>query len=174
MRRWCFGLTLAILVAIAASGCSTTPTPAATSYRPPNPTPKPTSVGQPGGAATTRYVCADGDGVMLRSDAFCQAKTASGMSDGTALQIMGEASSGCSAVRTPDGSTGYVPSKYLCSTISQSCAIKGNVGFDTGEKIYHVPGQEYYDATVIDAAYGERWFCSEAEAQAAGWRRARE
>ena len=28
-----------------------------------------------------------------------------------------------------------------------------------------------YTATVIDPARGERWFCTEAEAEAAGWRR---
>ncbi len=54
---------------------------------------------------------------------------------------------------------------------SQGCDIKGNISIDTGEAIYHVPGQEYYDATVIDEAFGERWFCTEEEAVAAGWRR---
>lgn len=56
---------------------------------------------------------------------------------------------------------------------SQSCDIKGNVSVNTGERIYHVPGQEFYDATVIRTEYGERWFCSETEARAAGWRRAK-
>lgn len=51
------------------------------------------------------------------------------------------------------------------------CAIKGNI---SGERrIYHIPGQRHYDETRINTARGERWFCSEAEAQAAGWRRAR-
>ena len=50
--------------------------------------------------------------------------------------------------------------------------IKGNTSFDTGEKIYHFPGCEYYQQTVINTDYGERWFSSEAEAQAAGWRKA--
>ncbi len=49
--------------------------------------------------------------------------------------------------------------------------IKGNISYRTGEKIYHVPGGYYYDDTVIDEAKGERWFCTEAEAVAAGWRR---
>ena len=53
------------------------------------------------------------------------------------------------------------------------CDIKGNISINTGERIYHVPGQKYYDATVISPQYGERWFCSEAEARAAGWRRAK-
>lgn len=54
-----------------------------------------------------------------------------------------------------------------------ACVIKGNVSFDSGERIYHVPGQEYYDATVINEDFGERWFCSEEEAVAAGWRKSR-
>ncbi|WP_245424922.1 sunset domain-containing protein [Shinella zoogloeoides] len=53
-----------------------------------------------------------------------------------------------------------------------SCNIKGNVSYNGGQRIYHVPGQHYYDATRISYMDGERWFCSEAEAQAAGWRRA--
>ncbi|WP_419195924.1 hypothetical protein [Ensifer adhaerens] len=61
----------------------------------------------------------------------------------------------------------------IVSTIGQSCDIKGNISIDTGERIYHIPGQKFYSATVINGNYGERWFCSEAEARAAGWRRAR-
>ena len=41
-----------------------------------------------------------------------------------------------------------------------------------GTRIYHVPGGASYAKTRIDEAKGERWFCSEAEARAAGWRRA--
>ncbi|MEI9416544.1 thermonuclease family protein [Mesorhizobium sp. Cs1321R2N1] len=54
-----------------------------------------------------------------------------------------------------------------------TCIIKGNISINTGEHIYHVPGQEHYWETKISPQYGERWFCSEAEAQAAGWRKAR-
>ena len=53
------------------------------------------------------------------------------------------------------------------------CAIKGNISRD-GKRIYHLPGQRFYDQTGIDTGAGERWFCSEAEARAAGWRRARQ
>ena len=53
-----------------------------------------------------------------------------------------------------------------------SCPIKGNIS-SSGERIYHVPGQQHYDDTRISRAKGERWFCSEEEARAAGWRRAR-
>lgn len=55
---------------------------------------------------------------------------------------------------------------------TNGCNIKGNVS-TRGERIYHVPGQKYYDETRISASHGERWFCSEEEARAAGWRRSR-
>jgi len=48
--------------------------------------------------------------------------------------------------------------------------IKGNVS-SSGEKIYHVPGGAFYEDTQIDEAKGERWFCMEEDAVAAGWRR---
>ena len=51
------------------------------------------------------------------------------------------------------------------------CAIKGNVT-DNG-RIYHLPGGAWYDRTGIRPEEGERWFCSEEEARAAGWRAAR-
>lgn len=51
------------------------------------------------------------------------------------------------------------------------CAIKGNIS--KSGRIFHMPGQRDYARTRIDAGRGERWFCSEAEAVAAGWRRAR-
>lgn len=49
------------------------------------------------------------------------------------------------------------------------CPIKGNIS--SNGRIYHLPGSRSYDATRIDEAKGERWFCSEAEAVAAGWRK---
>jgi len=56
---------------------------------------------------------------------------------------------------------------------ASGCSIKGNVSISTGERIYHVPGQMHYAETVISPQYGERWFCSEAKAVAAGWRKSR-
>jgi hypothetical protein len=53
------------------------------------------------------------------------------------------------------------------------CPIKGNISYSTGEHIYHVPGQRYYWATRINPFKGERWFCSENEAIAAGWRKSK-
>jgi hypothetical protein len=60
----------------------------------------------------------------------------------------------------------------LSGASASSCNIKGNIS-SGGERIYHVPGQKYYGGTSISARRGERWFCSEAEAREAGWRRAR-
>jgi hypothetical protein len=52
------------------------------------------------------------------------------------------------------------------------CEVKGNISINTGERIYHVPGQEFYSPTRISWLKGERWFCSEEAARAAGWRKA--
>lgn len=52
-----------------------------------------------------------------------------------------------------------------------SCTIKGNIS--SNGQIYHMPGGRGYDRTGINLANGERWFCSRAEAEAAGWRAAR-
>lgn len=52
-----------------------------------------------------------------------------------------------------------------------NCPIKGNIS--KSGRIYHMPYSRDYARTRIDPAKGERWFCSEAEAIAAGWRAAR-
>jgi endonuclease YncB( thermonuclease family) len=54
---------------------------------------------------------------------------------------------------------------------SPECVIKGNVN-RKGERIYHLPGQLNYAQINMAKGLGERWFCTEAEAEAAGWRKA--
>ena len=54
----------------------------------------------------------------------------------------------------------------------KNCTIKGNIN-SRGDRVYHVPGTSSYGATRINEAKGERWFCSESEAKAAGWREPR-
>lgn len=56
-------------------------------------------------------------------------------------------------------------------TPKPDCNIKGNIS-TSGEKIYHLLGCGSYTKTQIDESRGERWFCSEQQAQAAGWRKA--
>lgn len=63
-------------------------------------------------------------------------------------------------------------SSWLPNIVNPDCEIKGNISRG-GERIYHVPGQDYYSKTRISPTKGERWFCSEAEARAEGWRKAR-
>jgi endonuclease YncB( thermonuclease family) len=48
------------------------------------------------------------------------------------------------------------------------CLIKGNIS--ASGRIYHMPGSRDYEKVVIDPAKGERYFCSEEEARACGWR----
>ena len=48
------------------------------------------------------------------------------------------------------------------------CAIKGNV--TRNGRIYHMPWSPWYGQVTIDETQGKRWFCSETEAMAAGWR----
>ena len=48
------------------------------------------------------------------------------------------------------------------------CPIKGNIS--RNGRIYHAPWSPWYDRTRINRKKGERWFCSEGEAIAAGWR----
>jgi endonuclease YncB( thermonuclease family) len=52
-----------------------------------------------------------------------------------------------------------------------ACTIKGNIS--SSGYIYHRPHNRDYARTRIDPSRGERWFCSEADARAAGWRPAR-
>ena len=65
------------------------------------------------------------------------------------------------------------PSRPAAQADGGRCVIKGNIG-KSGTRIYHVPGDRYYERTRIDPSKGERWFCTEAEARAAGWRRSRQ
>ncbi|WP_029032191.1 thermonuclease family protein [Salinarimonas rosea] len=48
------------------------------------------------------------------------------------------------------------------------CTIKGNVG-RSGRRLYHTPASPSFAETRIDETRGERWFCSEAQARAAGF-----
>ncbi|SFQ96256.1 thermonuclease family protein [Poseidonocella sedimentorum] len=63
------------------------------------------------------------------------------------------------------------PALSASAPAPEGCPIKGNIS--KSGQIYHMPGQADYHRTSINTSRGERWFCSEAEAMAAGWRRAR-
>jgi endonuclease YncB( thermonuclease family) len=52
---------------------------------------------------------------------------------------------------------------------TSQCVIKGNVNRN-GERIFHLPNQQYYGRVKMDIGNGKRWFCTPEEAEAAGWR----
>lgn len=56
------------------------------------------------------------------------------------------------------------------SVQTDSCAIKGNIN-KQGEKIYHLPDCTKYADITVNTKMGERWFCSTAEAETAGWKK---
>ncbi|TXN21426.1 thermonuclease family protein [Methylobacterium sp. WL19] len=68
----------------------------------------------------------------------------------------------------PGGPDGPIPSVQPPPKAG-GCAIKGNIS-RKGERVFHVPGSRDYDRTRISEKDGERMFCSEDEARAAGWR----
>lgn len=49
--------------------------------------------------------------------------------------------------------------------------IKGYITSNDGSKIYYVPGAQAYKRVRIDESKGMRFFCTEKEAQEAGWRK---
>jgi endonuclease YncB( thermonuclease family) len=77
------------------------------------------------------------------------------------------------AGRPPQGQLSSRASREGAATTSaprrEGCAIKGNIN-GNGERIYHTPRSSSYGSTRIDERRGERWFCTEREARAAGWR----
>ena len=62
-----------------------------------------------------------------------------------------------------------LPSERSAPSTDGDCLIKGNINRER-ERIYNVPGSSSYEQTRINPERGERWFCSEQEAKAAGWR----
>jgi endonuclease YncB( thermonuclease family) len=54
------------------------------------------------------------------------------------------------------------------SDAPRGCPIKGNV--TANGRIYHAPWSPWYEKIKMDGTKGKRWFCSEEEAVAAGWR----
>ena len=61
------------------------------------------------------------------------------------------------------------PPTMAASGFTCDKCIKGNINSE-GVKIYHLPACRDYERTVIDTSKGEKWFSSEGEARAAGWR----
>ena len=72
----------------------------------------------------------------------------------------------------PEPSVETAGCPFGCTYQRPGCDIKGSIAYDIGERIYHIPGQTFYNVTVININAGDRWFCTESEAHANGWRKA--
>lgn len=51
------------------------------------------------------------------------------------------------------------------------CLIKGNIERASGEKWYFFPGCQSYPAVMVEKDLGESWFCTEKQAQTAGFKK---
>ena len=58
-------------------------------------------------------------------------------------------------------------------TGTREAVIKGNVDSDKGERTYVLPGSIFYSTTVVDTDDGDAWICTEDDAIAAGWTKAK-
>jgi endonuclease/exonuclease/phosphatase family metal-dependent hydrolase len=99
------------------------------------------------------------------------------LSDHCPLSISLRLSGSSLAERPPNA--GELPSQASASEPRAASAadagaleqrVKGNIGAGR-RKLYHAPGCPDYARTQIDESKGERWFASEAEAEAAGFAR---
>ncbi|MBI5220868.1 MAG: thermonuclease family protein [Candidatus Liptonbacteria bacterium] len=120
-----------------------------------------------------RYVWLGGEMVNLRLVAEGYARVATFPPDVKYQKDFAEAEQGARANQL--GLWGSCPAAAVAATTTTTsapaanCQIKGNINA-SGEKIYHRPDCPYYTRTKIEATRGERWFCSDTEAVAAGWR----
>jgi len=53
------------------------------------------------------------------------------------------------------------------------CLIKGNIDKHSNTKIYYFPGCANYQITIVEKDLGESWFCTEEEAQKAGFNKSK-
>jgi len=53
------------------------------------------------------------------------------------------------------------------------CNIKGNIDDNSDRRNYYFPGCAQYSFTIVEKDMGEGWFCSEKEAQTAGYPRSK-
>ena len=72
---------------------------------------------------------------------------------------------------TAEATPRYHEPKNIYPPTEQPCLnIKGNASANNGDRIYHCRGWRDYNKIVINYSEGDRIFCTEAEARAAGFR----
>lgn len=62
----------------------------------------------------------------------------------------------------------------LCQTKKEGCVIKGNYRSADNTRLYHTPDCYNYDRITIKPGTTDRWFCSEDEAIAAGFKKSQD
>ena len=62
----------------------------------------------------------------------------------------------------------------LCRDVkpTDECVVKGNIDKATYQKTYHLPDCRQYKQVIMETNSGDRFFCTEAEAQKAGFAKA--
>lgn len=61
-----------------------------------------------------------------------------------------------------------------CGPKNKSCTVKANYRQASNSKIYHTSDCYNYSKVIIRPARGDRWFCSETEAQKAGYQKSKD
>ena len=77
---------------------------------------------------------------------------------------------GHEAIQKKLGIFGPECKKTVSDDINSSCKIKGNIDKGTGDRLYHLPTCRHYKYIVLDLDTDEGYFCSEKEAQDAGFK----
>lgn len=68
----------------------------------------------------------------------------------------------------------FSPQCYQTENLKNpKCNIKGNVDKATDTRLYYYPGCAQYKFTIVEKDIGEDWFCTEKEAQRAGFEKAK-
>lgn len=68
----------------------------------------------------------------------------------------------------------FSPLCYQTKNIDNpKCVIKGNTDKNSNMRNYYFPGCPQYEFTIVEKDLGENWFCTEKEAQTAGFTRAK-
>jgi len=96
--------------------------------------------------------------VRFHSDSTSQREALKTAGNQAKKELLGVWSSKCQQTKNPENS---------------KCIIKGNLDQNSGRKIYYFPGCSQYEFTIIEKDIGEDWFCTEKEAQEAGFVRAK-
>lgn len=96
--------------------------------------------------------------VRFHSDSTSQREVLKAAGNQAKKDLLGIWSSQCQQTKNPDNA---------------KCVIKGNLDQNSGRKIYYFPGCSQYEFTIVEKDIGEDWFCTEKEAQEAGFVRSK-